>query len=364
MSSILDQGIDKLERTLTALPERQHAPELVLHLRGLRRVRAAAATLRQAAAAIDSPSPTFHPQMLGIAPAGACPDLFRGLVGLSLGLAECKAASGSSTMPDGLGPLLFSRTAGMVRVMVETDPLEGMTMAALEAQEVRNPLSAVAALAAYALVGSEDDHERIRCSWESLNAVMAAVWPDSGSPARVRALERTDFVPPPPAVAAAEAGAAAGDGSPSGAGAAPAAATAAAAAAEPPPSGSLAAALAADLARYAPDVTLRDLRTAAEVTMSHLFSNKERLSMAHMRQLLVRVHTVPAGRAAGCFQLGSVAQAAGRAGIMTPQRLELVMTYMEAAAAVAANAECELLCRWGSLVAKLVALQGCRRAYR
>lgn len=205
----------------------------------------------------------------------------------------------------------------------------------------------------------EDDHERICCSWESLHAVMAAVWPDSGSPARVRALERTDFVPPPPAVAASEAGVVAEARPTAGAeaGAAPAAA-AAAAAAEPPPSGSLAAALAADLARYAPDVTLRDLRTAVEVTMTHLFSDKERLSMAHMRQLLVRVHTVPAGRAAGCFQLGKVAQAAGCAGNMTPQRLELVMAYMEAAAAVAANAECELLSRHGSLVAKLVAAAG------
>ena len=39
MSSIRDQGIAKLERTLKALPDPQRAPELVLHLHGLHRVK-------------------------------------------------------------------------------------------------------------------------------------------------------------------------------------------------------------------------------------------------------------------------------------------------------------------------------------
>ncbi|PRW50921.1 hypothetical protein C2E21_5461 [Chlorella sorokiniana] len=341
MSSILDQGIDKLERTLKGLANPQHAPELVLHLHGLRRAKAAAATLLQAAAAFAGPSPPFHPQMLPVALAGACPELFRGLVELSLGLAECQAASGSNTLPDGLNELLFDRRTGMVRVLVETDPQAGMTMAALDAREVRSPLAAVAAVAAYALVGSEDDAERVRCSWESLLAVMGAVWPDSCSPARVRALERTDFVPLPRVVAAAEAAAAGeAEAGTAQAAVAPAPPSVAAAAEPPPPNGSLAAVLAADLARYAPGVTLRELRAATTIIMAHILAQRVRLNMDHMRQLLVRVHDVHAGRAVGCFQLCSVSQVVARAGPMTPQRFERIMAYMDGVAAVAADTEC------------------------
>lgn len=69
--SVLDQGIDKLERTLLTMPTPKSAPELLLHLRGLRRVRGAAAALEAVAAA--GPSPTLT------APASAWPPLTAGL---------------------------------------------------------------------------------------------------------------------------------------------------------------------------------------------------------------------------------------------------------------------------------------------
>lgn len=411
--SVLEQGIDKLERTRQALADPQSAPELLLHLRGLRRVRDAAALLRQAAAAAAGPSPAFSPQLLPITPASACPELFRGLAELAVGLAECKAASDSRTLPDGLDALLCDRRTGMLRAMVETSPAVGMTLTCLvrgcgghrqgararevkkkgcrrptgavqgraatdrtrgasspvisipnvfstdslkvwrnfhapagppvqEAREVRTPLAAVAALAVFAVVGDSDDAQRVRCAWGSLHAVLAAVWPDSGSPARLRALERGDWVPPPPSAAGAPADASTDSpgAGPRGLGGGGLQGTAAV--------GTLAAALAADLASHAPGITLPGLHAAALTIMAGLFAGRAQLGAPQMQQLLVRVHDVPAGAAAGCFQLAHVGQAAGRAGFLSARRLERLAAYMDGAQALAASSQCEWQQQGGS----------------
>lgn len=331
MSSVLEQGIDKMERAVEALgPDATTAPELLLQLHGLRRVQAATATLKTVASA-----PSWMPQMLPIIPTDACPALFQGLVELVQGLAECKASSGSTTLADGLDTLLFEEGKGLVSLMVSTSPATGMTLSLIDPPEICTPLAAVAAIAAFIVAGDSDDAQRLRCSWHTLHSVLTVVWPDTGSAARKRALERDHWVPAPPS-------------------AAPAGARAEVAPAPAP--GTLAAKLAADLERHVPGVSLADLKHAALTSMACNFCSKLTLTPLQMQQLLVRVQDVPAGRATGCFQLARVWQIAGRSSAITAPRLERLAAYLDCAQEVAAASECEWLgalkghgcCSWRS----------------
>ena len=147
---------------------------------------------------------------------------------------------------------------------------------------MQSPLAVVAMLAAYTVLAGIESEPCVDCSWHSLHAVMAAVWPASRRTAGARALKQAGWVPTPPAA----------DGAPA-AGASGSRGHAAA-----PRDGTLAAALAAGLAAHAPGIALPDLHAATLVNMASRFAASGQLGAAQMQQLLVLVHDVPAGAGA------------------------------------------------------------------